>query len=229
MQSFVNNAQLQRHGEEANHHPYSCICGRTFGRLDPLIRHIRSKNKVLTHVCELCDEDDHPRAFARLDHLNQHLTHKHPEYQRGHLDPAGPAMGLQAQSPQPDIPDFPCLAPDCNRTGVLGYLRQVDLDEHLLLMHGLGPNYEPFAPINHEPLVPINYDPTVAIYSWMDSNVYQNQGNNMLLQNTVSPTTGGQAEAPEIDAGFQMQDMPAAGNEGVQLYNNYYFDFNYDI
>ncbi|TGJ81316.1 hypothetical protein E0Z10_g7439 [Xylaria hypoxylon] len=140
-----NNATLRKHGKDEDHHPYGCVCGNTFSRLDVLRRHIRSKNNVNDFFCPLCEHDETPRAFSRPDHLLQHLRTFHripagriPEHFGANFSHNRPAE--DSIVPHQSMPRYPCPTPGCMRTGVLAFLQQTDLDEHVVLMHSAPQN-----------------------------------------------------------------------------------------
>ncbi|KAI0808655.1 hypothetical protein GGR55DRAFT_696737 [Xylaria sp. FL0064] len=125
--------------------------GRTqFSRLDSLKRHIKRHTEEPQHPCLLCDDHQGPRAFYRRDHLTQHERHVH----RGNESPG--ALEAQEQTAVPAVearspvsgllevpnvqpPQFPCPVPGCGKCGDSGYLRQIDLNEHLQYFHGMLP------------------------------------------------------------------------------------------
>jgi hypothetical protein len=74
---FSTNALLHRHGRETQHAPYRCRCGTTFSRLDVLRRHIHTFQPKVSYPCPHCKKHRGSRAFARLDHLTQHLRGYH--------------------------------------------------------------------------------------------------------------------------------------------------------
>ncbi|GAP92890.1 putative AMP-binding enzyme [Rosellinia necatrix] len=141
---FPNNAQLRSHGKREGHRPYACDCGHTCSQLDALDRHIASKNNVAKFTCPLCKHDKAPRAFCRADHLPQHFRTFH-KISAGRIPKsftAGPSHSSPVESPMPlpppqYLPSYSCPVPGCNRRGELAYFRQLDLDEHLLMTHGI--------------------------------------------------------------------------------------------
>ncbi|KAI0537008.1 hypothetical protein GGR58DRAFT_514078 [Xylaria digitata] len=140
-----NNAALRKHGEKEDHRSYGCVCGETFKRLDVLKRHIASKNNVNEFVCPLCEHDEVPKAFSRADHRLQHLRtfHKIPAGRIpenfgsnfSHSHPAADSIASRQSTPR-----YPCLVPGCMRTGEFAYLQQIDLDEHMVLVHSAPQN-----------------------------------------------------------------------------------------
>ncbi|KAI0424644.1 hypothetical protein F5Y09DRAFT_134029 [Xylaria sp. FL1042] len=162
-----NDAALRKHGEKEHHHPYGCVCGNIFSRPDVLQRHIASKNKVTRFACRICEHDETLKAFARADHLSQHLRtfHKIPAGIIPEYFGANPSQHDHSEDVMHPhlLPEFPCLIPGCPRTGDLAYLRQVDLDEHMAYMH--------YAPQNNMPIQqePSNYVSTYTNHSFQQS------------------------------------------------------------
>ncbi|KAI3320596.1 hypothetical protein HD806DRAFT_524623 [Xylariaceae sp. AK1471] len=221
-----NNDALRKHGKTGDHHPYGCVCGNTFARLDVLERHIASKNKVAKFLCPLCNHDQVLKTFSRADHLPQHLRTFHkipggkiPEDFAASLAHDGPAAE-DKMSFQP-IPSFPCLMPGCMRTGELAYFRQIDLDEHTLLMHGT---------IRDDMHVQQGLDQLFP--TWMNGfqqNVYP-QPSQIFQQDTQQngfPQLNPAGDF-QTNAGFRGDDM-FAGNQNFQLDDEFNFDFGLDF
>ncbi|CAJ2510736.1 Uu.00g063610.m01.CDS01 [Anthostomella pinea] len=170
---FSTNGELRKHGKQKGHSPYGCTCGQKFTRHDTLKRHISENSaNALQYPCHYCDRHTGDQAFKRADHLTQHLRVYHhvdtvdklfQDRASKSSSPQGPVVinseFFQNQAPEwypvpavannepalEPMPPFPCLVPGCPKWGDLGYLRQVDLDEHQALVHGFGmQNYETF-------------------------------------------------------------------------------------
>ncbi|KAI0106998.1 hypothetical protein GGR51DRAFT_571248 [Nemania sp. FL0031] len=133
--------------EGGGHRPVECVCGSTFTRPDGLERHIASMNKIVKASCLLCQHDQPPKTFSRLDHLHQHLRtfHKIPagripdDFAARFARDATTEECMPPQPPQPPpqpMASYPCPVPGCVKTGGSAYLRQIDLDEHMAWMHG---------------------------------------------------------------------------------------------
>ncbi|TRX90463.1 hypothetical protein FHL15_008632 [Xylaria flabelliformis] len=170
---YRNNTALRQHGAKENHRPYGCVCGGAFARLDALERHIASKNKVTRFYCPLCEHDE-TRAFARADHLPQHLRtfHKIPA---GRI-PQDFTSSLASDGPAEDsIPApqsfFPCLIPGCIKTGELAYLRQIDLEEHMALAH-----------CAHQNAIPVQQQLSNPVPTWTNFDFQQNAADLTFLQ-----------------------------------------------
>ncbi|KAI0518533.1 hypothetical protein F5B22DRAFT_644840 [Xylaria bambusicola] len=134
---FSNNATLRQHGKRECHRPYGCTCGDAFSRLDGLERHIASKNKVNRFPCPLCARDEAPKLFARADHLSQHLRtfHRIPAGKIPEEFNATTHHDDQSSTCPQSLPQYPCQVQGCLRAGELGFLRQIDLDEHMICVH----------------------------------------------------------------------------------------------
>ncbi|KAI1748063.1 hypothetical protein F4782DRAFT_534779 [Xylaria castorea] len=77
-----------------------------------------------------------PNAFHRVDHLAQHIRHKHRSY--GPAEAESQEQALIHVQRMPDLPDLPllpfsCTEPGCSRWGQDGFVRQVDSDEHMMV------------------------------------------------------------------------------------------------
>ncbi|KAI1659463.1 hypothetical protein F4813DRAFT_353055 [Daldinia decipiens] len=140
--TFGTNEQLRKHGEKEGHNAYGCICGTTFTRLDALNRHISSKSRnAAQYLCEYCYAYQGENAFSRRDHLTQHLKVYHRidtadklgQHKLRRSKKATVAPGPQASMPL--MPPYPCPVLGCPKMGYDGYLRNVDLDEHVVMMH----------------------------------------------------------------------------------------------
>ncbi|KAI0799548.1 hypothetical protein GGR55DRAFT_478174 [Xylaria sp. FL0064] len=119
-----NDPALHKHGKTKAHPSCGCVCGTTFSDAKTLERHILSKNRVLKFSCPWCKRGETPTAFARADHLYQHLRNFH-------RIPTGRIPAEFSNT----MPQFPCQILDCPRTGVFAYFRQLDLDEHMAYVH----------------------------------------------------------------------------------------------
>ncbi|KAH7354632.1 hypothetical protein BKA65DRAFT_226348 [Rhexocercosporidium sp. MPI-PUGE-AT-0058] len=71
---FSSKASLNLHTKKTHHSPYCCKCSDVFSRLDVLDRHIQGHNLNAAIPCPYCQ---HPKLFARQDHLTQHLRGFH--------------------------------------------------------------------------------------------------------------------------------------------------------
>ncbi|KAJ8125488.1 hypothetical protein O1611_g8150 [Lasiodiplodia mahajangana] len=98
-------------------------------------------NKVAKASCPLCQQNEATKTFTRLDHLRQHLKTFHKIHAGRIPDDLADylACDSNAEEPTPHPPhpvaSFPCPILGCVKTGEFAYLRQVDLDEHMLCMH----------------------------------------------------------------------------------------------
>ncbi|KAJ2981338.1 hypothetical protein NUW58_g6712 [Xylaria curta] len=131
-----NNDALRKHGDREGHHPYGCVCGDTFNRLDVLQRHIASGNNVNSFSCSLCEN---ARAFSRPDHLRQHLRtyHKIPAGRIPEDFAVGPACDAPAEGSTPLPPSLPSSILGGTKVGELTYTQQMDLGEHTLYAHNV--------------------------------------------------------------------------------------------
>ncbi|KAI1428406.1 hypothetical protein F5Y12DRAFT_789893 [Xylaria sp. FL1777] len=218
---WPNNAALCEHGKGEDHYPYGCVCGNTFSRLDVLERHIASKNKAARFPCPLCEHDETPRAFSRADHLPQHLRTFHkiadgriPQQFGASVSHHDPAQN--SRDPQP-MPRFPCLIPGCTRTGELAYLRQIDLDEHIVYVHRAPPQ------IN----VSIQQGPSHPLPTWTNNGFQQS----VPLQ-TV-PVFGQDAYQNDIlqlgpSGVFEAEGDLLAGNMGFQPHDSFNMGFSFN-
>ncbi|KAI1178190.1 hypothetical protein F4777DRAFT_129155 [Nemania sp. FL0916] len=136
---FRNDTALRSHGQDEGHRPYGCICGSVFTCLYTLNRHIADKNNAAKFPCPLCEQDEAPRAFPRVEHLYQHFRHFH-KIAAGRVpdefavDPSRTdnAEGQIHLPPQVQhMSFFPCLVTGCTKI----YIREEDLDDHVLCMH----------------------------------------------------------------------------------------------
>ncbi|KAH9898664.1 hypothetical protein F4778DRAFT_782781 [Xylariomycetidae sp. FL2044] len=109
------------------------------------------------HHCDYCDPS---RAFEGHDALVQHLKDYHKMDTPDKLglqenqaalatfttyEASVPVMASVASPaitgtmgfdmPPADVPPFPCPYPYCDKFGYSGYVRQIDLDDHLVMMH----------------------------------------------------------------------------------------------
>lgn len=75
-QSFPSTAELERHAKSLYHGAFGCKCGKHYARLDTLKRHW---NQTPKFPCPHCNKYTGINAFAREDHLTQHLQtyHRH--------------------------------------------------------------------------------------------------------------------------------------------------------
>ncbi|KAI1366343.1 hypothetical protein F5Y08DRAFT_327390 [Xylaria arbuscula] len=195
--SCSSNAALRQHGLEQNHSPYGCVCGEGFCRLDSLERHILSKNKVTRDSCPLCRKD-----FSCIDHVYQHLRtfHKIPTGRIPQDFNANTNQYRGSAYPQP-LPQYRCHVQGCMRSGELGFLRQIDLDEHMICMHNLSQT-------NNSPLQQARNNPTSF---WMGNGLQQNDYPQMFWQDPY-PNYGPQ---PNLAATFQAEE----GHPGNDLYS----------
>lgn len=73
-QSFPTNVALERHARFLHHNSFKCKCGKPYARLDNLKRHWDQTPKF---PCPHCNWYTGANAFAREDHLTQHLRTNH--------------------------------------------------------------------------------------------------------------------------------------------------------
>ncbi|KAI2462887.1 hypothetical protein F4781DRAFT_162552 [Annulohypoxylon bovei var. microspora] len=145
---FSNATQLNKHAKDTSHKSYGCTCGTKFSRLDALTRHINSKsNEIPKYPCERCDNHQGMNGFHRRDHLVQHMKvcrgndveDKLPEQKPNDLlidMTFDPSMLMNEDAiPWVQTPPFPCTVMGCDKWGVDGYLREVDLIEHQNWVH----------------------------------------------------------------------------------------------
>ncbi|KAI1479543.1 hypothetical protein F4774DRAFT_425706 [Daldinia eschscholtzii] len=132
-----HGSQLRKHGEKEGHKAYGCICGAKFTRLDALNRHISSKSPTAhRYKCKYCDDPQGAITFYRHDHLIQHFRVYHRISNPNKLRRAKRAtIAPSPQAPVLPMPPYPCPVPLCSKMGYDGYLRKVDLDEHVAVMH----------------------------------------------------------------------------------------------
>lgn len=91
VQGFNSSASPEKHGKDVNHQPFKCACGKGFGRPDTLKRHKASACKLRLPLldvqprfgCPFCSNHDGNKAFARRDHLDQHLRGFHKFEKKG--------------------------------------------------------------------------------------------------------------------------------------------------
>ncbi|KAI0445674.1 hypothetical protein F4803DRAFT_559977 [Xylaria telfairii] len=159
-----NKTALRKHGANEDHHPYGCVCGSTFARLDVLERHIASKNKVTKYQCPLCEHGT-AKTFARADHLPQHLRtfHKIPAGKIPEHFMLSDGAADEPIPPPRSMPSFPCSMPGCTKIGELAYLRQIDLDEHMLSTHCAIQNN-----------MAVHQEPNNPLPTWTDNNFQPN-------------------------------------------------------
>ncbi|KAI1396772.1 hypothetical protein F4819DRAFT_491202 [Hypoxylon fuscum] len=145
LEAFTNNNDLRKHGEKKGHSPYGCICGTKFTRLDALNRHVTSQSRVAPqYPCEYCYNHQGENGFRRRDHLTQHLKVYHKietvdkltqgRSKKSKLSTIA-VTPTASEAAMPPWPPFQCPVPDCPKMGYDGYLRKVDLDEHMAMMH----------------------------------------------------------------------------------------------
>ncbi|KAI0884887.1 uncharacterized protein GGS22DRAFT_189100 [Annulohypoxylon maeteangense] len=76
--SFRNTYQFQLHAKLSRHKTVACSCGKSFSRLDTLVRHQRSfREDIRLYPCPTCKHLQGKHGFRRRDHLIQHLTGYH--------------------------------------------------------------------------------------------------------------------------------------------------------
>ncbi|KZL80333.1 amp-binding enzyme [Colletotrichum incanum] len=169
---FRNNAKLQEHGNEAQQSPYSCVCGKTFARLDVLNRHLDSLGTDLPKFpCQFCKRHRGKDGFRRRDHLQQHIQgyhkfeaegksmisclldeantwHRHfsklsPDEQQRTKPFASQSEYTKHMKTVHNFTPFPCTVPGCNKIGSKGYVREKDLINHRRKEHPDTASYVP--------------------------------------------------------------------------------------
>lgn len=108
---FPTRAILKSHAREAQHSPYRCRCGTFFSRLDVLRRHIQTFQPEISYPCPHCKKHRGSRAFARLDHLTQHIRGYH------HMESGDDSDEIQSpHSSRKRKTTFKCLYETCSYT-----------------------------------------------------------------------------------------------------------------
>lgn len=69
-QSFPSNAKLKHHAKSLHHNAFECKYGKPYARFDNLKCHWK---ETLKFPCSHCNKYMGTNAFAREDHLTQHL------------------------------------------------------------------------------------------------------------------------------------------------------------
>lgn len=160
-QSFPSTAELERHAKSLYHDAFECKCGKHYARLDNLKRHW---NQTPRFPCPHCDKYTGINAFAREDHLTQHLQtyHRH----RTSIGNQGDTNTLTSTTTMQffcifpncthhqrsfkiksqytdhmrrihNYSPFPCLVQGCVKIGGKGYFRERDLFKHSQEVHSV--------------------------------------------------------------------------------------------
>jgi len=87
---FPYKGALDSHARQTLHSPYVCYCGAPFSRLYDLDRHIQTFDRKTLYPCPHCSKFSGPNAFARRDHLTQHLRGFHNIESPGSTSPSSP-------------------------------------------------------------------------------------------------------------------------------------------
>ncbi|KAI0456851.1 hypothetical protein F5B21DRAFT_113155 [Xylaria acuta] len=137
-----------------------CQCGSKYTRPDALQRHILRHTKAPAYPCLLCNRQG-PKAFHRAAHLAQHMRHKHRSHGLAGYRPQERAPAQVSHTPDLTVTllPFSCMEPGCPRWGQDGFVRRIDLDEHMLvhaLLQGPMPHQPGPAYPNVFPIFPMN-------------------------------------------------------------------------
>lgn len=117
---FYKRSLLLSHAKQAQHAPHICQCGKKCSRLDVLERHIQSFEPKTTHPCPFCNKFRGEKAFARRDHLLQHLRCRHNIEPVSDSDESQLPMQTRQRTPR----EFSCPHEDCP------YFRSQDSRSH---------------------------------------------------------------------------------------------------
>ncbi|KXH38391.1 hypothetical protein CSAL01_10815 [Colletotrichum salicis] len=97
---FKNKSKLQEHANEAQHHPFSYSCGKSFARLDVLNRHLDSMGTDMPkYPCLFCKSHRDENGFRRRDHLLQHVRGYHKFEAEGKFEDILPSRRGKYQTP----------------------------------------------------------------------------------------------------------------------------------
>lgn len=151
-QPFPSAADLNRHAKCFHHNAFKCKCGKTYARLDILKRHC---NQTPKFPCPHCKRYTGASAFAREDHLTQHLRTYHRINNLS--DDNGPtqfnctrrnctqqqrSFGNKSQYTTHmrrihNYSPFPCLVQGCVKKAGKGYFREKDMLKHSQEVHSI--------------------------------------------------------------------------------------------
>ncbi len=151
-QSFPSITELERHAKLLHHNAFKCKCGKTYARLDILKRHC---DQTPRFPCPHCNRYTGANAFAREDHLTQHLRTYHRINNSGNDN--GPtqfyctwpncaqqqrSFGIKSQYTTHmrrihNYSPFPCLVQGCVKSAGKGYFREKDLLKHSQEVHSI--------------------------------------------------------------------------------------------
>ncbi|KZL68713.1 CROL alpha [Colletotrichum tofieldiae] len=145
---FRYNSKLQEHAIEAQHSPYSCVCGKTFARLDVLNRHLDSLGTGLPKFpCQFCKRHRGKDGFRRRDHLLQHVRGYHKFEAEGKIDDILPSRRGKHLAPPvcsyrgcPQYRDdsFSKLGPD-EQQRTKPFASQSEYTKHMKTVHSFTP------------------------------------------------------------------------------------------
>lgn len=151
-QLFPSTADLTRHAKSFHHNAFKCKCGKTYARLDILKRHC---NQTPKFPCPHCSRYTGASAFAREDHLTQHLRTYHRINNLGDNNGATQfyctwpnctqqqrSFGIKSQYTTHirrihNYSPFPCLVQGCLKNAGKGYFREKDLLKHSQEVHSI--------------------------------------------------------------------------------------------
>lgn len=155
--SLSFSSELERHAKSVHHAAFKCTCGKSYLRLDNLERHW---NQTPKFPCPHCTRYTGINAFAREDHLTQHLRAYHRINNSGDNKIDANNHGLQLSCTWPNcthqerlfgtksqytehmrrthnFSPFPCPVQGCVEVAGKGYFRENDLVKHSKEAHSV--------------------------------------------------------------------------------------------
>lgn len=154
-QSFSSSAELEGHAKSVHHAAFKCTCGKSYARLD---NPSGTGTKPPKFPCPHCTRYTGANAFAREDHLAQHLRAYHRINNPGDNKTDANNRGLQLFCTWPNcnhqqlsfgtksqytkhmcrthnFSPFPCPVQGCVKVAGESYFRESDLFKHSKKAH----------------------------------------------------------------------------------------------